>query len=83
VSWPQTGGGRLPFAGIDPFCLVTMSDVLPVRSDRCVAHGHQRERLMAGQAGLLDLSAGSELLLGGTGWTVAAVEAQRGRVLLK
>jgi hypothetical protein len=38
---------------------------------------------MAGQAGLLELSAGSELLLGGTGWTVAAVEGQRSRVLLR
>lgn len=38
---------------------------------------------MTGQAGLLELSAGSELLLGGTQWTVAAIEAQHGRVLLR
>jgi hypothetical protein len=38
---------------------------------------------MAGQAGLLELSAGSELLLDGAEWTVAAVEAQHGRVLLR
>ena len=38
---------------------------------------------MAGQAGLLELSAGSGLLLGGTEWTVAAIEAQHGRVLLR
>ena len=38
---------------------------------------------MAGQAGLLELSAGSELLLGGTEWAVAAIEAQHGRVLLR
>lgn len=37
---------------------------------------------MAGQAGLTVLSAGSVLLLGGTEWTVAAVEPQHGRVLL-
>jgi hypothetical protein len=38
---------------------------------------------MAGQAGLLELSAGSEFLLAGTQWTVAAIEAQHGRVLLR
>jgi hypothetical protein len=38
---------------------------------------------MAGQAGLLELSAGSALLLGGREWTVASVEAQYGRVLLR
>jgi len=38
---------------------------------------------MAGQAGLVELSAGSALLLGGTEWTVASVEAQHGRVLLR
>ena len=37
---------------------------------------------MAGRAGLLELSAGSALLLAGTEWTVAAIEAQHGRVLL-
>ena len=37
---------------------------------------------MTDQAGLLDLSAGSALLLAGTEWTVASVEAQHGRVLL-
>jgi hypothetical protein len=37
---------------------------------------------MGGQAGLLDLSAGSALRLDGTEWTVLSVEAQRGRVLL-
>jgi hypothetical protein len=37
---------------------------------------------MAGQAGLTELAAGSVLLLGGTEWTVAAIEPQRGRVLL-
>jgi TniQ len=38
---------------------------------------------MAGQAGLLELSAGSALRLDGTEWTVTAIEAQHGRVLLK
>src|ERR1017187_2631634 len=38
---------------------------------------------MTGQAGLLELSAGSALLLGGREWTVASVEAQYGRVLLR
>jgi hypothetical protein len=38
---------------------------------------------MAGQAGLLELSAGSLLRLDGTEWTVAAIEAQHGRVLLR
>ena len=38
---------------------------------------------MAGQAGLLELSAGSELVLGGAEWTVAAIEAPHGRVLLR
>ena len=38
---------------------------------------------MSGQAGLLDLSAGLALRLDGTEWTVAAIEAQRGRVLLR
>ena len=38
---------------------------------------------MTGQAGLLELSAGSALLLGGTEWTVAAIEPQYGRVLLR
>lgn len=37
---------------------------------------------MAGQAGLLELSVGSVLRLDGTEWTVAAIEAQYGRVLL-
>jgi hypothetical protein len=37
---------------------------------------------MTGQAGLTELAAGSVLLLGGTAWTVTAVEAQRGRVML-
>ena len=41
------------------------------------------ERLMAGQAGLLELSAGSVLLLGGREWTVSSVEPQYGRVLLR
>ena len=36
---------------------------------------------MSGRAGFLELSAGSELLLGGAEWTVAAIEAQHGRVL--
>jgi hypothetical protein len=38
---------------------------------------------MTGQAGLLELSAGSALLLGGREWTVAAIEPQYGRVLLR
>ncbi len=38
---------------------------------------------MAGQAGFLNLSAGSALLLGGAEWTVAAIEARHGRVLLR
>ncbi|HTQ89570.1 MAG TPA: hypothetical protein VMK84_08755 [Streptosporangiaceae bacterium] len=38
---------------------------------------------MAGRAGLLDLSAGSALLLGGREWTVASVEPEYGRVLLR
>jgi hypothetical protein len=38
---------------------------------------------MAGPAGLLELSAGSALRLDGTEWTVTAIEAQHGRVLLK
>ena len=38
---------------------------------------------MTGQAGLVGLSAGSALLLGGREWTVASVEAQYGRVLLR
>jgi transposase InsO family protein len=37
---------------------------------------------MPGRAGLLELSAGSVLRLDGAEWTVAAVEAQYGRVLL-
>ncbi len=37
---------------------------------------------MAGQAGLLELSAGSVLLLAGREWAVSSVEAQHGRVLL-
>ena len=37
---------------------------------------------MGGQPGLLELSAGSVLRLDGTEWTVAAIEAQHGRVLL-
>ena len=37
---------------------------------------------MGGRAGLLELSAGSVLRLDGAEWTVAAVEAQLGRVLL-
>lgn len=37
---------------------------------------------MGGQAGLLELSAGSVLRLDGADWTVAAVEARYGRVLL-
>lgn len=35
---------------------------------------------MTGQAGLLELSPGSALLLGGREWTVSSVEAQYGRV---
>jgi hypothetical protein len=38
---------------------------------------------MTGQAGFLELSAGSALLLGGREWTVASVEPQYGRVLLR
>ena len=38
---------------------------------------------MESQAGLLELSAGSVLLLGGREWTVSSVEAQYGRVLLR
>jgi hypothetical protein len=38
---------------------------------------------MAGQAGLVELPAGSALLLGGREWTVSSVEAQYGRVLLR
>lgn len=38
---------------------------------------------MPGQAGLVELSAGSVLRLDGTEWAVAAIEAQYGRVLLK
>ena len=38
---------------------------------------------MAGQAGLVELSAGSALLLGGREWAVSSVEAQYGRVLLR
>jgi transposase InsO family protein len=38
---------------------------------------------MPGQAGLVELSAGSVLRLDGAEWAVAAVEAQYGRVLLK
>jgi hypothetical protein len=38
---------------------------------------------VSGRAGFLELSAGSELLLGGVQWTVAAIEAQHGRVLLR
>src|SRR6266849_653819 len=37
---------------------------------------------MAGQAGLLELSAGSVLLLAGREWAVSSVDAQHGRVLL-
>jgi hypothetical protein len=37
---------------------------------------------MAGQAGLTELAAGSVLLLGGTAWTVTAIEAHRGQVML-
>jgi hypothetical protein len=37
---------------------------------------------MPGQAGLLELSAGSLLRLDGVEWTVVAIEAQHGRVLL-
>jgi hypothetical protein len=37
---------------------------------------------MGGQAGLLELSAGSVLRLDGTEWTVSSIEAQHGRVLL-
>ena len=37
---------------------------------------------MTDQAGLLDLSAGSALLLAGTEWTVSSIAAQHGRVLL-
>jgi hypothetical protein len=37
---------------------------------------------MAGQAGLVELSVGSVLRLDGVEWTVAAIEAQYGRVLL-
>jgi hypothetical protein len=38
---------------------------------------------MTGQGGLVELSAGSVLLLGGREWTVVSVEAQYGRVLLR
>jgi hypothetical protein len=38
---------------------------------------------VTGQAGLLELSPGSALLLGGREWTVSSVEAQYGRVLLR
>jgi transposase InsO family protein len=38
---------------------------------------------MPGQAGLLELSAGSALLLAGREWTVSSIEAQHGRVLLR
>src|SRR5258708_6661471 len=38
---------------------------------------------MAGQAGILELSAGSALRLDGTEWTGTAIEAQHGRGLLK
>jgi hypothetical protein len=38
---------------------------------------------MPGQAGLVELSAGSVLWLDGAEWAVAAIEAQYGRVLLK
>ena len=38
---------------------------------------------MAGQSGLVELSAGSALLLGGREWTVSYVEPQYGRVLLR
>ena len=38
---------------------------------------------MPGQAGLVELSAGSVLRLDGAEWAVAAIEAQYGRVLLK
>ena len=38
---------------------------------------------MAGQPGLVELSAGSALLLGGREWTVSSVEPQYGRVLLR
>ncbi len=38
---------------------------------------------MAGQSGLVELSAGSALLLGGREWTVSSVEPQYGRVLLR
>ena len=38
---------------------------------------------MSGQAGFLELSAGLVLRLDGTEWTVAAIESQHGRVLLK
>jgi hypothetical protein len=37
---------------------------------------------MGGQAGLLELSAGSVLRLDGTDWTVAAIDACFGRVRL-
>jgi hypothetical protein len=38
--------------------------------------------MMSGQAGLLELSMGSVLRLDGVEWTVRAIEAQHGRVLL-
>jgi hypothetical protein len=38
---------------------------------------------VTGQAGLLELSAGAALLLGGTQWTVAVIEPQYGQVLLR
>jgi len=38
---------------------------------------------VTGRAGLLDLSAGLVLRLGGTEWTVTSIEAQYGRVLLR
>src|SRR6266852_732959 len=64
--------------------------VAPAAGDRPVLSAWRRvaglagrgERLMEGQAGLLELSAGSALLLGGREWTVPVVEAQYGRVLL-
>ncbi len=55
----------------------------PARSATRRRCGWQGNRLMTGQAGLLELSAGSALLLGGREWTVASVEPQYGRVLLR
>src|SRR6266568_3997580 len=75
-------GGR-PRACAAPALAPAPGDRLVTPDRRHVAGlAGRRERLMTDQAGLLDLSAGSALLLAGTEWTVASVEAQHGRVLL-